>query len=205
MVTLRQLRKAYSAISGDEPATTNTLARVVRLNGEDPPIELVTHAPLKPWRYEGALAVSDGEFAGQHKLDPQSPDAPALLEYLIARDHGDRFPVVAVRSLDSTAHGLKLVAEVVIVFAIPWRVLAGSSGARLKHRAFELPLTREQMLELRECKTLAQLVRRLDEIAGFGGGGVVVANFRAELRYDGRNIEDQLRELRACLDAGGAP
>jgi hypothetical protein len=196
-VTLRHLRKAYAALCEDDRAPVGARPRVVHLDGGGPSFELLTHGACGHWRYEGSLAIVEGDLAGQQGLDARTAEAPGLLEQLLMRTHGDRFAVALVRSVYGPVKGTAMVAEVTIVFAIPWLVLRTGEGAVLSHGSFELPMTSAQLDALRRCASVTRLWEEVARMAGArrARGADASSGLREELRRDGRKVHDQMREI----------
>jgi hypothetical protein len=181
-VTIARVRSAYGVL----PSLPRRCGRwVIGPPGDS--VAITCNGPHGRWCYEGPMAL-------EH---PELP--PTDLERVIEREHGDRFAVVVVRSVEHTA-ARTLVADVTLVFGVPWTLAARGSIQVLGHSGFELPLAVEPLAALRSQANLAHLRAALHTAArALRCGDAMARRFDEELRRDGRAIPAQLREVAALL------
>jgi hypothetical protein len=126
------------------------------------------------------------------------------LERAIGLEHGDRFAIVAVRSVHEAAAPSMIVADVTLVFGDPWTLVEHGPTKVLGHAGFELPLDDELLATLRTQPTVLHLRATLLEAARLRYGDDMARRFLEELKHDGRAIPAQLREVSAVLRARDA-
>jgi hypothetical protein len=123
----------------------------------------------------------------------------ADLEQVIAREHGDRFAIVIVRSVRQSA-ARTLVADVTLVFGVPWTLEERGPVRVLGHSGFELPLAGESLAALRSQVTVTHLRAALRRTASaLRCGAQMARRLDEELRRDGRAIPAQLREVASLV------
>jgi hypothetical protein len=180
--SLARLRSAY-AVTASLPRRCGRW--VIGPPGEA--IELACNGPHGRWCYEGPLALEGRELP------------PTDLERVIEREHGDRFAIVIVRSVEE-ASARHLVADVTLVFGIPWTLAERRSIRVLGHGGFELPLGVEPLAVLRGQASVAHLRAALHGAArALRCGDAMARRLDEELRRDGRAIPAQLREVASLL------
>jgi hypothetical protein len=183
-VTLARIRRAYGALA----SLPRRCGRWMLGPPEDC-VEIACNGPHGRYSYEGPLALEGRALP------------IADLEQVIAREHGDRFAIVIVRWVQQAA-ARTLVADVTLVFGVPWTLAERGSVRVLGHAGFELPLVADSLAELRSHATVVHLRAALRRAANaLRCGALMARRLDDELRRDGRAIPAQLREVSALLRA----